>query len=287
MQTNVGILHPGEMGISVAAAIRGADYPVFWVSEGHSPKTRERARQHHLADAGSLAALCERCAIIVSVCPPHAAEAVADAVIAQHFGGLYLDANATAPHTIVHIAEKLRAAGITCVDGGIIGGPAWEPNRTWLYLSGDVADQAAQLFRAGPFEAEVIGAEIGKASALKMCFAARTKGTTALLCGVLAAAEKLGVREALERDWSRRDPDMVPQTQQRVRQVTAKAWRFAGEMEEIAATFAAAGLPGGFHEAAATLYRRLAAFKDAPDVPDLLSVLAALLDTDDAHWSTR
>jgi hypothetical protein len=114
-----------------------------------------------------------------------------------------------------------------------------------------------------------------------MCFAARTKGTTALLCVVLAAAEKLGVREELERDWSRRDPDMVPQTQQRVRQVTAKAWRFAGEMEEIAATFAAAGLPEGFHEAAAALYRRMAAFKDAPDLPDLVTVLAALLNADD------
>jgi 3-hydroxyisobutyrate dehydrogenase-like beta-hydroxyacid dehydrogenase len=281
MPTNVGVLHPGEMGISVAAAIQGADYPVFWVSEGRSAKTRERALQHHLIDTGSLAALCERCAIIVSVCPPHAADVVADAVIAQHFSGLYVDANATAPHTVVRIAEKMRAARITCVDGGIIGGPAWQPNRTWLYLSGEAAAQVAQLFRAGPFETEVIGAEIGKASALKMCFAARTKGTTALLCAVLAAAEKLGVREELERDWSRRDPDMVRQTQQRVQQVTGKAWRFAGEMEEIAATFAAAGLPDGFHAAAATLYRRLAAFKDAPDVPDLIAVLAALLDADD------
>jgi 3-hydroxyisobutyrate dehydrogenase-like beta-hydroxyacid dehydrogenase len=287
MQTNdkprVGILHPGEMGISVAAAIQNAGYPVLWASEGRSPKTRERAVQHRLDDAGSLTALCAQCAIIVSVCPPHAAEAVADAVIEQHFGGLYLDANATAPYTVIRIAEKMRAAGITCVDGGIVGGPAWQPHRTWLYLSGDAAGQIAQLFQAGPFETEVIGSDIGKASALKMVFAARTKGTTALLCAVLAAAEKLGVRDELERDWSRRDPDLVPQTQQRVRQVTAKAWRFAGEMEEIAATFATAGLPDGFHKAAATLYRRLGAFKDAPEVPDLLTVLAALLEADDSR----
>lgn len=287
MQTNdkprIGILHPGDMGISVAASIQNTGYPVFWVSEGRSAQTRQRAAQHHLTDAGSLAALCAQCAIIVSVCPPHAAEAVADAVIAQHFGGLYLDANAVAPHTVVRIGEKMRAAGITCVDGGIIGGPAWEPKRTWLYLSGEEAAQIAQLFQAGPFETEIIGSTIGKASALKMVFAARTKGMTALLCAVLAAAEELGVREELERDWSRRDPDMVPQTQQRVRQVTAKAWRFAGEMDEIAATFAAAGLPDGFHQAAAALYRRLAPFKDAPDLPDLLTVLAALPEPGDTR----
>ena len=115
-----------------------------------------------------------------------------------------------------------------------------------------------------------------------MCFAARTKGLTALLCGVLAAAEQLGVRDALERDWARRDPDLVPQTQQSVRRVTAKAWRFEGEMQEIAATFAAAGLPDGFHHAAAEVYQKLAQFKDAPELPDLTAVLAALTAGDEA-----
>jgi 3-hydroxyisobutyrate dehydrogenase-like beta-hydroxyacid dehydrogenase len=228
-----------------------------------------------------LAALCDQSSVIVSVCPPGAAETVADAVLAQGFDGVYLDANAIAPQTTVRIADRMQAAGITFVDGGIIGGPAWEPGRTWLYLSGETASEISPLFRAGPLETEVIGPEIGHASALKMCFAARTKGTTALLCAVLAAAEQLGVRDALERDWARRDPDLVPQTQESVRRVTAKAWRFAGEMEEIAATFAAAGLPDGFHNAAAALYQQLAQFKDAPELPDLTTVLAALVARDD------
>jgi 3-hydroxyisobutyrate dehydrogenase-like beta-hydroxyacid dehydrogenase len=280
--TPIGILHPGNMGVSVAATIRNTGHPVLWASEGRSQHTRERAAQHHLTEVDTLRALCAQCAVIVSVCPPSAAETVADTVIAQGFQGVYVDANAIAPQTAARIAGKMQVAGIRCVDGGIIGGPAWEPGRTWLYLSGEAAAEVSPIFGAGPLETEIIGPEIGSASALKMCFAARTKGLTALLCAVLAAAEQYDVRDALERDWARRDPDLTPQVQASVRRVTAKAWRFAGEMEEIAATFAAAGLPAGFHSAATTLYRRLAQFKDAPDLPDLAAVLAALLDGDDA-----
>jgi hypothetical protein len=53
-------------------------------------------------------------------------------------------------------------------------------------------------------------------------------------------------------------------------------------MDEIAATFRSAGLPGEFHAAAATLYRRLAGFKDVAATPSLDEVLAALLQEDKA-----
>jgi hypothetical protein len=59
--------------------------------------------------------------------------------------------------------------------------------------------------------------------------------------------------------------------------VTAEAWRFAGEMDEIASTFESAGLPGGFHAAAGEVYQRLSHFKEAEEVPELEAVLAALL----------
>src|SRR5262249_42470667 len=132
-------------------------------------------------------------------------------------------------------------------------------------------------FASGPLETQIIGDEIGKASALKMCFAAYTKGTTALLSAVMAAAECLNVRCELEQQWARDGSDFAKQSEQRVRQVTAKAWRFAGEMEEIAATLDAAGLPGEFHLAAADIYRRMADFKGASQIPALDDVLKALL----------
>lgn len=274
----VGILHPGAMGISIAATIQNSGSSVWWASYGRSESSRERAAEHQLLDAGSLANLCARCSVIVSVCPPHAAEATADAVLETGWRGLYVDANAIAPQKALRIGAKMDAAGAAFVDGGIIGGPAWQPGRTWLYLSGAAAGDAAQYFAAGPLETEVIGAEIGRASALKMCFAAYTKGATALLAASYAAAEALGVRADLERQWARHDAESVERNSRSTRQVTAKAWRFTGEMDEIAATFADAGLPDGFLRAAHEIYTRIAPFKDAPEAPELTDVLAALLD---------
>jgi 3-hydroxyisobutyrate dehydrogenase-like beta-hydroxyacid dehydrogenase len=274
----IGILHPGQMGVSIAAAAKKGGHEVLWASEGRSAQTRERAEGATLADAGTLANLVERCELILSVCPPHAAEEVAAQVIAQDFSGRYVDCNAISPDRAKRIGETMAAAGVDFVDGGIIGGPAWKPG-TWLYLSGDGASDVAEVF-GPPLQARAIGTEIGKASALKMCYAAYTKGSTALLCAIVATAERLGVRPELEGQWSRGGSDFAAQTASRVRRVTAKAWRFVGEMHEISDTFQSAGLPGGFHAAAADVYRRIADFKDAPDVPPLEEVIAALLEGD-------
>jgi 3-hydroxyisobutyrate dehydrogenase-like beta-hydroxyacid dehydrogenase len=274
----VGILHPGNMGISVAATIQNSGHTVYWASEGRSLQTRARAEEHGLTDAGTLAEMCRICPVIVCVCPPHAAEDVAHQVIGCGYQGVYLDANAISPERVIRIGQAMTEAGVSFVDGGIIGGPAWEPDRTWLYLSGAEAERMAAYFSAGPLETRVIGEEFGKASALKMCFAAYTKGSTGLLCAIVATAQELGVWGELERQWSRHGSDFAEQAVRRVRGVTAKAWRFAGEMEEISATFSQAGLPGEFHAAAADVYRRIAHFKDAPETPALEEVLAALLE---------
>jgi 3-hydroxyisobutyrate dehydrogenase-like beta-hydroxyacid dehydrogenase len=272
----IGILHPGAMGISIAASARNSGHEVYWASEGRSASTRARAEQHGLRDAGTVAQLCGMCDIILCVCPPHAAEDVARDVKACGFKGVYVDANAISPERAQRIDESLAESGIAFVDGGIIGGPAWKPNSTWLYLSGQRADEIASCFSAGPLATRVIGPEIGKASALKMCYAAYSKGTTALLCAVLGAAEQLGVRDELFGQWSQDGGDLGTQAGPRAQAVTAKAWRFVGEMEEIAATFRAAGMPSGFHDAAAEMYGRLAHFKDAAP-PALEDVLAALM----------
>ena len=270
----VGIVHPGAMGISVAATMQNSGYTVCWASEGRSEQSKARADEHGLQDVGTMAELCQQSEFIVSVCPPHAAKDVAQAIIRHQFQGLFLDANAIAPQKAQAIGEMMADAGIRFVDGSIIGGPAWQPERTWLYLSGTDADAVQDYFDAGPLETAVIGAEIGQASALKMCFAAYTKGTSALLSMILAGAEAMGVREALTAQWSRNGSDFAEQTEQRVQRVTAKAWRFEGEMHEIAATFAQVDLPDGFHLAAAEIYRRMAQFKDAPTLPELETVLA-------------
>lgn len=280
MSRRIGILHPGAMGVSVAASAKNSGNTVYWAGEGRSAATHQRAEEVGLVDAGSLADLCQQCEVILSVCPPAAAEQVAQDVIATGFSGLYLDANAIAPQRTERIGQAMAEAGITFVDGGIIGGPAWEPGRTWLYLSGQSAPEITDCFASGPLETSIVSDRIGQASALKMVFAAYSKGTTALLAAIIATAESLGVRDALNAQWSRNGSAFAEETEQRVRGVTAKAWRFEGEMHEIASTLAGAGLPDGFHLAAAEVYNRLADFKDAPETPKLAAVLQALLEAD-------
>lgn len=275
-KTRLGLLHPGNMGISVGAAAQNSGIEVYWASAARSDQTRARAGKYKLLDAGNVESLVQKCEILISVCPPHAAEEVADQVLGHGFKGLFVEANAISPGRAAHIGDKLQAAGVSFVDGGIVGGPAWEPGRTWLYLSGSEAGQVVDCFTAGPLETTILGEKIGQASALKMCYAAWTKGSTALLTGILATADRLEVWDALAVQWERNWPGFPEEAEGRARRVTAKAWRFAGEMDEIAATFAGAGLPDGFHAAAADLYGRMAHFKDAPATPSLEDVLGAL-----------
>lgn len=275
--SKIGVLHPGEMGVSIAASAMNNGHQVYWISGGRSDKTRDRAEKHSLIEINSLFEFCQTCEIIFSICPPHAAEEVSKSVVDAGFKGLYLDANAISPQRAIKIGQRMEAKNIPFVDGGIIGGPAWSPKETWLYLSGQRAPRIAECFSNGPLETKIIGSEIGKASALKMCYAAYSKGTTALLAAILATAESLGVREELYQQWDLDDKGFSEQVNRRVARVTAKAWRFEGEMNEIAKTFQEAGLPGEFHEAAAEIYRRMANFKDSGETPPLQDMLKALL----------
>lgn len=276
-QQRLGFLHPGAMGIYLASTAVNSGHEAYWVSAGRSQSTRERAAMYGLLETPTLTELCERCTTIFSVCPPDSAAEVANQVLACGFGGTYVDANAISPLRVKEIATPMAEAGVNFVDGGIIGLPLWDSETTWLYLSGSHAGDVAGCFTEGPLKVDVIGEAVGKASALKMCYAAKTKGTTALLCALEAAAEELGVRAELENQWRRENADSVEQIVAAIRQVTAKAWRFSGEMKEIAATFENAGLPGDFHYAAAEVYQRMAHFKGEKELPDIGEVLAAIV----------
>jgi 3-hydroxyisobutyrate dehydrogenase-like beta-hydroxyacid dehydrogenase len=271
----IGLMHPGAMGASVGAAVRSNQHTVLWASEGRTAGTHARARRADLEDAGTVAALVKASEIVLSVCPPHAAEDVASEVVQLGFSGVYVECNAISPDRTRAIQQIIEDAGAHYVDGGIIGGPAWKREAgTRLYLSGPRAEEVAACFAGSPLETPVISDRIGAASAIKMGYAAFTKGTTALLTAILGVVEKEGVRAELARQWG---DAFTTQTVRRVCSNTAKAWRFVGEMHEIAATFEGAGLPGGFHRAAAEVYERLEAFKHQDEPPAIESVLEALL----------
>lgn len=276
MSRIIGLINPGSMGASVGAAAAGTGNRVLWASQGRGDATRKRAERAALEDCETVARMARECEVIVSVCPPHAAEDVAKEVASHGFSGVFVDGNAISPARTRRIAAVLETNGATLVDGGIVGGPAWQTGAgTRFYLSGERADEIAACFEGSPFNTAVLSGGIGAASALKMCYAANTKGGTALLAAILAVAEREGVRADLEKQWG---IDATRQNQRRVLGSTGRAWRFVGEMQEISATFADAGLPGGFHAAAAELYDRLSDFKDTPELPAIEDVLAKLLE---------
>jgi 3-hydroxyisobutyrate dehydrogenase-like beta-hydroxyacid dehydrogenase len=271
---NVGILHPGEMGVTVAAAVRNGGHAVRWTSERRSAATRARAEAAGLEDAGFLTALCEQSEAIVCVCPPAEAATIAKSVAARKFAGLYIEANAISPPRTKRIGEMIERGGGRFVDAGIIGPPAIKAGTTSIYFSGPAAAQAAALFVRGPLRTEMLGDAIGRASALKMCYAAFSKGSAALLASVVAAADELDVREALMAQWQATNPDMGSRVNALATDA-GKAWRFVAEMEEIAATLRDADQPGEFHDAATEIFRRLSVFRGNPP-SDFNALLTAL-----------
>ena len=272
----IGVLHPGDMGATVGAAARAGGSRVLWASEGRSAQTRERAAAAGLEDARTLASLCAISGVILSVCPPHSALDLARAVAAQDFSGVYVDGNAVSPGTAREIGGVIERAGATFVDGGIIGPPARVRGTTRLYLSGAEAGRVVRLFERGPLEAVALDGGPGAASALKMAYAAYTKGTAALLVSIRALAIRAGVDQALLDEWALSQKDLGVRSERAAGETARKAWRFSGEMAEIAATFADAGLPDGFFLAAGEIYESLAGYKDAPDMPSVAEVAKAL-----------
>jgi 3-hydroxyisobutyrate dehydrogenase-like beta-hydroxyacid dehydrogenase len=273
----VGLLHPGEMGSAIGATLVAGGAKVLWASDGRSAATRARASELGLEDAGTVDAVARASDIIVSVAPPHGALEVARSVAALGFRGVYVDANAVAPGTGREIGAVVEQAGARFVDGGIIGPANRKPGAARIYLSGPGAAAVAALFAAGPIDAVVLDAPAGAASALKMAYAGWTKGSQALLAAMRAFAIAEGVDDALLAEWKISQPDVPARSERAFSDNARKAWRFVGEMEEIAASLAAAGLPAEFHQGAREIYTRLAGYKDAapPTVEEAAKTLLA------------
>jgi hypothetical protein len=233
--TAVGLLFPGQMGAAVGRAIRG---DVLWASEGRSGATRERAAAFR--DAGSVTELARSSEAILSICPPAIAETVAEEVFAAGFDGPYVEANAISPARMRRIAEL----GPRVIDGSIIAS-----HGIHLYLAGEGSDEIAALFAGSEVRAIPLEAEIGAASALKMAFGGWNKIGIALTAQARAIAGAYGVEGWL-------DEEGVPAD--KLSRVADRAWRWAPEMDEIAATCADLSVHDALPRAAASFYRDVA-----------------------------
>jgi 3-hydroxyisobutyrate dehydrogenase-like beta-hydroxyacid dehydrogenase len=280
------ILHPGEMGAAVGAALVDVGHEVVWIPDGRSAETRSRADRSGLRPTGDAT----HCDLVISVCPPAAASAVAVSVVdllprsrrpaadgstsggdatrdpgsaisadavgaPAAIGRIYLDANAIAPSTAAIIASEVIKAGMRYVDGGIVGPPPARGGTTRLYLSGADAPAVSEMFQGARIEPRVIdGAGPTAASGIKMTYAAWSKISAALLITADAAAQRLDVREALRAEWALSQPDLTDRLDRALAAATAKGWRWEAEMREIAAAFDRVDLPDGYGLAAAETF---------------------------------
>ena len=274
----VGLLHPGQMGVTIGAAAKQAGNEVLWVSRDRGPATRERAGNAVLSQREELSQLVEAADIIISVCPPDAAMTLAQQVAAHRFTGVYVDANAIAPTTARQIGEIVESKSARFVDGGIIGPPATRAGVCRLYLSGPAAGTVASIFIGSLLDARVVAKHAGQASALKMAYAAWTKGSDAMVLAIRALAAREGVDGALLEEWALSQPGLIERSIEAAAGSAPKGWRFAGEMREIASTFSACKLPDGFHQGAADIYDRLSGFKNKTEpAPTIDEVVGELL----------
>jgi hypothetical protein len=271
----IALFHPGEMGSAMGAALVAGGHRVLCALSGRSAATRARAASAGLEDAGTLAAAVGQAGVVLSICPPHGALGLARAVAACGFKGLFADANAISPRTARAVGAAVEAAGASFADGGIVGGPPSPARPGRIFFSGAKAAEAARLFEGSYVSSSVLDGPVGAASALKVCYATWSKGTWLLLASIYAVAEREEVAGALREEWSLTHPDLIKQLAAPSLN-PAKAWRWLAEMEEIAATFEAAGQPKGFALAGAEICRRLESFKDDPSRPSIEKISPAI-----------
>ena len=266
----IAIVSPGNMGHAVGRLLGSRGFDVVTSLAGRSPRTRGLAAGAGIRDSGSIGALVAEADLVLSIMPPAAAVAAAQEVAAAMTAAAvvppYADCNAIAPVTTERIAELIGAAGAAYVDAGIIGGPPANGRGPRFYASGPAAHLLTPL-DGGGLVVRDLGGAVGRASALKMCYAAVTKGTSALQFAQLAAASRLGVDEALAAELADSQAATYAGMRRSLPGLPARAPRWIEEMRQIAATFEAVGVPGDFHRGAAALYELLSAtpFADEPE----------------------
>lgn len=246
------------MGQAIATVLLQHHLRVVAALNHRSNRTRLLATEAGIQDVGSLERLVNESDIILSVLVPSAAvqvgHQVAEVIAKVGKPVLYADCNAIAPHKAIAINQLIRDAGGQFVDAAIIGPPPRVPDRTRIYASGEPAETFAQLRDYG-LDVRVVSHQVGQASGLKMCYAALTKGLTAIGTELLIAAQRLGVEESLWQELQTSQPELVAILNRSIPGMTPKAHRWIGEMLEIADTFETVGLTERTFQGAADIYQ--------------------------------
>ena len=278
----IAILSPGDMGHAVGRVLGEAGRRVITCLAGRSARSRKLATAGGIEDLGSLDRLVGSADLVLSILPPAAAlDAAGEVAAAMGRTGArpaYADCNAVSPETARRIGQVIGAAGAPFIDGGIIGPAPGRGADPRFYVSGADLRPIEALDGHG-IAVKPIGAEVGRASALKMCYAGLTKGTFTLYTAVLLAAESLGLSAELRDELAFSQADAYARMQAIVPRLPADSARWIGEMEEIAATFAGAGVTPAFHQGAAAIFQLLAKTPFAAETRETMDTSRGLEDS--------
>lgn len=269
---NVGIVSPGDMGQAIAGRLNEAGFNVHAALDGRSERTKTLARAAGLNDCGSMEKLVATCELVISVINPgealNVARQAAAAMIKTGRKIAFADLNAVSPQTARETDNMIREAGGMFIDGGIIGPPPrGEKDKPRIYVSGPDAHLFEQIKHPNLLM-RVLSERIGDASGVKMCYAAMTKGTTALTVELLVAARKLGVEQALEKELRESRNDVFDWQVKNIAVMPPKAYRWVPEMQEIAKTFGELGMTRRIFEGATDIYEMVAATPLGKESPE-------------------
>ncbi|HUC19401.1 MAG TPA: DUF1932 domain-containing protein [Acetobacteraceae bacterium] len=286
----IAVVATGEMGGGIAARFKARGAEVFTNLAGRSEASRARAIGAGIAVIDDDAALIARAEIFLSVVPPARARSLAErfAPALARVGGriLYADCNAIAPETARAIAKTVTATGAAFADGGVIGGPPkGDDAGPRLYVSGEGAARLAVLTQFG-LDVRPMEGGIGAASALKLSYAALTKGLTALGVAAGQGAASAGVAASLRAELAASQPQLLAWLARSVPRMYPKSYRFVGEMEEIARFLGDAGAAQMFLGAAGAYEEVAAAWDEAGAESPLLRGLGAMFGTEGARERT-
>jgi 3-hydroxyisobutyrate dehydrogenase-like beta-hydroxyacid dehydrogenase len=256
----IGVMSPGNMGSAIAKILGQNGYDVITCLKGRSDFTRNKAADAGMRDVASLEDLVTEADLVLSILDPGKAVAISEEIsqAMKNTGNtpVYADCNATSPQTATELQGIIEGAGAVFVDVGIIGAAPSPGNFPDFCTSGPDAALLDELAGKGVGILN-IGPEIGQGSAIKICNGAWNKGAFALYTAVMTAAEHYGFTEHLRGRLPGSQAGTVDQIDQAITRLPTLSGRYIGEMEQIAETFASIGLPPGFHDASAELFRLL------------------------------
>lgn len=189
-------------------------------------------------------ALADRAFLLSLVTADAALEAAREYAPLLPEGALWCDMNSVAPDTKREAAAAIEAAGGRYVDVAVMA-PVDKGMAVPLLVSGPHALAAQPLLEALGFESvQVVGDEVGRASAIKMIRSVMVKGLEALSWECAAAAQAAGVFDEVmaSLDASEKAIGWAERVAYNRERMETHGLRRAAEMEESAKTLQGLGI---------------------------------------------